>query len=101
MGTRNPNPPDVIIAALLKQCRKDGGNGYVGKVIRTKGQDERVTAIVLADLEWAHAALTARRHEVARYLRVDNVQIQREIVDPVIRKGIQLGGFVVITLALQ
>ena len=83
---------DVTVAVLLKQCRKDGGPGYVGKIVRTKGQDERVTAIVLADQEWAHAALMARRGEVARYLRVDNVQIQKRIEDPLIAAGVGLRG---------
>ena len=96
MAAKTTSPTDSVVAALLKQCRKDGGYGHVGKIIRTKGQDERVTAIVLADQEWAYAALTARRGEVARYLRVDNVQIQHEIVDPLVAKGITLGGFVIV-----
>ena len=94
MGTRNPNSPNPVIAALLKQCRKGGGNGYIGKIIR-KGQDERVTAIVLADQEWAYTALMARRAEVIEHLHVSAVQIQRKIEDPLLAVAIGLGGFVV------
>ena len=94
MAGKSLSPPNPVIAALLKQCRKGGGNGYIGKIIR-KGQDERVTAIVLADQEWAYTALTARRAEVIEYLHVSAVQIQRKIEDPLLAAAIALGGFVV------
>ena len=96
MVRKSPSPPpDPVIAALLKQCRKDGGPGYVGKIIRKVGQEERVTAILLADQEWAYSALVARRSEIIHYLRVDNVQIQGAIQDPLLATAIALGGFVV------
>ena len=95
MVGKSLSPPNPVIAALLKQCRKGGGNGYIGKIIRTKGQDERVTAIVLADQEWAYTALTARRAEVIEHLHVSAVQIQRKIEDPLLAAAIALGGFVV------
>jgi hypothetical protein len=98
MGTNRSSRPSShrVLATLLKQCRKDGGNGYVGKVIRTVGQDERITAVALADQERAYAALVSRRSEIVHYLHVDNVLIQKEIQDPVIAVGIALGGFVTI-----
>ena len=87
-------PPDPVIAALLKQCRKDGGAGYVGRIIRAVGQDERITAIVLADQDWAYEAFKARSVDVARYLHAEKVQIQQKIQDPLVAVGIALGGFV-------
>ena len=96
MGTNKPSRPssDRVLAALLKQCRKDGGPGYVGKIIRKVGQEERITAVVLADQEWAYAVLVMRRSEIIHYLRVDNVQIQAAIQDSLLATAISLGGFV-------
>ena len=95
MAGKSPSQPDPAIATLLKQCRQDGGAGYVGKIIRKVGQDDSRDAFVLADQEWAYAVLVTRRSEVMRYLRVDNVLIQKEIQDPLVVTAIALGGFVV------
>jgi hypothetical protein len=95
MAGKSPSPPpDPAIATLLKQCRQDGRNGHVGTIIRKVGQEERVTAVILADQERAYAALIARRSEIIHYLRVDNVQIQAAIQDPLLATAISLGGFV-------
>jgi len=92
MVAKTTNQSSPIIAALLKQCRKDGGPGYVGKIVN---QDERIKALILADQEWAYTALMARRAEVIEHLHVSAVQIQRKIEDPLLAAAIALGGFVV------
>ena len=96
MQSPSQRSDDKVLDLLLKQCRAlPGGPALIGKITRTvKGQEVRI-AIVLADASPAFfKALDYRKMALAKHLGVDQVLLKDKITDPLVKRGLELGGFI-------
>ena len=76
---------------LLNRARKDGGNPKIGEV-HDRGL---CTIILLVDADHAIYVLLAKlQAELCQWYSAKQVQVIEAIKDPMVKKAVQLGGYV-------